>query len=230
MPLQKLVLRPGINKENTNYGGEGGWYDCDKVRFRSGNPEKIGGWVRVSDAQYQGLARSLWNWTNYAGNNYLGVGTNLKYYIEEGGVYNDITPIRQTFSTTTTDNCFATTIGSNIVTVTISGNGSSTNDFVTFSGATAVGGIPALSLNLEFQVTTLTSDTFTIVTDTAATSTVTAGGGTAIVAAFQLTTGPTVYSVGTGWGAGGWGVVGWGLASPTSGVGNQLLLWTNDNY
>jgi len=230
MALQLLVLKPGINKEGTNYSNSGGWYDCDKVRFRSGNPEKIGGWVRVSASQYQGLARSLWNWVAYNGDNYLGVGTNLKYYIEQGEVYNDITPIRQTFSTTATDNCFATTVGSNIVTVTINGNGSNTNDFVTFSGATAVGGIPAGSLNLEFQLTGLNSNTFTIVTDTDATSTVTAGGGTAIVAAFQLTTGLSVYSSGTGWGAGGWGVTGWGLASTTTGVGNQLLLWTNDNY
>ena len=139
MALQKVIFRPGINKENTNYGNEGGWYDCDKVRFRSGNPEKIGGWTRLSNNSFLGSCRSLWNWVDYDGLNYLGVGTNLKYYIEKGGQYNDITPIRTTFTTTVTDNCFKTTINSSIVVVTINSHGATNHDFVTFSGAVAVG-------------------------------------------------------------------------------------------
>jgi len=120
MPLQKLLFKPGINKDQTNYSGEGGWFDCDKVRFRSGFPEKIGGWARLSNDTFLGVCRALWNWVTLNGANLLGVGTNLKYYIEQGGAYNDVTPIRETFthaSTPTTDNCITTTSGSNVITV-----------------------------------------------------------------------------------------------------------------
>ena len=122
MPLQKLIFKPGINKEGTNYTNEGGWFDCDKIRFRSGNAEKIGGWTRLSNNTFQGVCRALWNWGTLAGANLLGLGTNLKYYIEQGGAYNDITPIRATFTHSTavsTDNMFSTTIGSNVVTATL---------------------------------------------------------------------------------------------------------------
>jgi hypothetical protein len=207
MPLQKLVFRPGINKEGTNYTNEGGWFDCDKVRFRSGNAEKIGGWTRLSNNVFQGICRALWNWGTLAGANLLGVGTNLKYYIEQGGAYNDVTPIRVTYTHSTspsTDNMFSTTNGSNIVTVTLSGYGGVTNDFVTISGSTAVGGIPATELNAEQKITYKSATQFTFTTTTAATSTVTAGGGTSITAAFQINTGLDVEIAGTGWGAGTW--------------------------
>jgi hypothetical protein len=207
MPLQKLVFKPGINKEGTNYTNEGGWFDCDKIRFRSGNAEKIGGWTRLSNNTYQGVARALWNWGTLAGANLLGVGTNLKYYIEQGGAYNDVTPIRVTYTHSTspsTDNMFATTNGSNIVTVTLAGYGGVDNDFVTISGSTAVGGIPAAELNAEQQITYKSGSQFTFRTTTAATSTVTAGGGTSITAAFQVNTGLDVEIAGTGWGAGTW--------------------------
>lgn len=207
MPLQKLVFKPGINKEGTNYTNEGGWYDCDKVRFRSGNAEKIGGWTRLSNDTYQGIARALWNWGTLAGSNLLGVGTHLKYYIEQGGEYNDVTPLRVTYTHSTspsTDNMFSTTSGSNLVTVTLSGYGGVNNDFVTISGATAVGGIPAAELNIEQQITYVSTTQFTFNTTTAATSTVAAGGGTAITAAFQINTGLDVEISGTGWGAGTW--------------------------
>lgn len=207
MPLQKLQFRPGLNREGTDYSNEGGWYDGDKIRFRSGFPEKIGGWIRLSNYYFQGICRALWNWATLAGANLLGVGTNLKYYIEQGGEYNDITPIRATFnhsSTPTTDNCIYTTNGSNVVTVNYANYGGNTNDFVTISGATAVGGIPADELNAEHQITYVDLDTFTFTVNTAATSTVNGGGGTAITMAFQINTGLDVFVVGTGWGAGAW--------------------------
>lgn len=206
MPLQKLILRPGLNREGTNYSNEGGWYDGDKIRFRSGNPEKIGGWTTLdaegtSTASYLGTARSLWNWIDFGGSNYLGIGTNLKYYIEQGGAYSDVTPIRVTYTSPVTNNCFTTTVGSKVVVVTITANGATNNDFVTFSGAVAVGGVPATDLNKEFQLTYITSSTFSILVDTAATSTAT-GGGTGITAAFQVTTGLSNAIIGIGWGAG----------------------------
>ena len=207
MPLQKLQFRPGINREGTDYSNEGGWYACDKVRFRSGFPEKIGGWIRLSNDTFLGIARALWNWVTLAGANLLGVGTNLKYYIELGGEYNDITPIRVTFtnaSSPSTANCISTTNGSNVVTINYANYGGVTNDFVTISGATAVGGIPAAQLNAEQQITYIDLDTFTFTVNSAATSNVAAGGGNAITMAFQINTGLDVFVVGTGWGAGTW--------------------------
>ena len=229
MALVKLALTPGLNRESTNYGNENGWYDGDKIRFRSGNPEKIGGWVRLSNSTFLGLARAMWNWIDLDGTNYVGVGTELKYYIEKGGLYYDVTPIRTTLVAPATNNCFATLINSNVVTVTIVAHGAIQNDFVTFSGAVAVGGISAPTLNSEYQITYLTDNTFTITVPTVATSTVAAGGGVAISAAFQITTGLDVYSSGVGWGAGGWGRGGWGTGVLNS-IGAQLRLWSNDNY
>jgi hypothetical protein len=115
VPLQKLTFRPGVNREGTNYSNESGWYDCDNIRFRSGFPEKIGGWIRLTANTFQGVCRALWNWVTLGGSNLLGVGTHLKYYIEVGGVYNDITPIRKTTTGTAT---FAATNGSAVLTVT----------------------------------------------------------------------------------------------------------------
>jgi len=207
MPLQKLQFRPGINREGTDYSNEGGWYACDKVRFRSGFPEKIGGWIRLSNDTFLGVARALWNWVTLAGANLLGVGTNLKYYIELGGAYNDITPIRVTFSaasTPNTTNCISTTNGSNVVTINYVNYGGDTNDFVTISGANAVGGISATEINSEHQITYIDLDTFTFTVNSAATSNVAAGGGNTITMAFQVNTGLDVFVVGTGWGAGTW--------------------------
>jgi len=206
MPLQKLQFRPGLNREGTDYSNEGGWFDCDKVRFRSGFPEKIGGWIRLSNDTYLGVARALWNWVTLNGANLLGVGTNLKYYIEQGGDYNDVTPIRATFTTSsipTTDNIIKTTNGSNVITIDYANYGGITGDFVTISGATAVGGIPATELNTEHQITYVDLDTFTFTVTSNASSTAT-GGGTAIVMAFQIQTGLDVFIQGTGWGAGTW--------------------------
>ena len=157
MPLKKLLLKSGVNRENTRYTSEGGWYECDKIRFRQGTPEKIGGWQRISSTTFQGVCRSLWNWVTLNSINYVAVGTNLKYYIENGGAYTDVTPLRDTVVLT---NPFETTSGSPIVTVTDANDGYVDGDFVTYSGASAVGG---LTLNGEYQITltTLTHSSMT---------------------------------------------------------------------
>ena len=206
MPLQKLQFRPGLNREGTDYSNEGGYFDCDKVRFRSGFPEKIGGWIRLSNDTFLGVCRALWTWVTLNGANLLGVGTNLKYYIEQGGDYNDITPIRATFTTAsspTTNNIIKTTNGSNVITIDYANYGGISGDFVTISGATAVGGIPATELNAEHQITYVDLDTFTFTVASNATSTAT-GGGSSITMAFQIQTGLDVFIRGTGWGAGTW--------------------------
>ena len=225
MPLQKLQFRPGLNREGTDYSNEGGWYDGDKVRFRSGFPEKIGGWQQITNSQYSGVCRSLWVWASGdagVGNVYIGLGTNTKYYIYYGGVYNDITPIVQTDVLT---NPFTTTSGSATVTVTDASYNPSVGDYVTFSGASAVGG---LTISDDYVVVTVpTSTTYTITAATTASSTAT-GGGT-VTAQYEYPTGNTVYTIGTGWGAGPWSRGTWGSGYST-GIGQQLRLWSNDNY
>jgi len=200
VPLQKLQFRPGVNREGTTLANEGGWFDGDKIRFRSGYPEKVGGWSTISDYSFIGLCRSLWNWITLKFFNLMGVGTERKFYIEYGGVYYDITPIR-TYATLT--NPFATTINSNQVTVTDVAHGAVTGDYVTFSGASAVAG---LDLNGEYEVTYVNTDTYTIIAAGNANATVAAGGGT-VTAAYQINSGATVSSAQVGWGAGLWGGV-----------------------
>ncbi len=197
MPLQKLQLRPGLNREGTTLANEGGWFDCDKIRFRSGYPQKLGGWAPLSNNTYTGVARSLWNWVTLRGYNLLGVGTNVKYYIESGGTYNDVTPIR---ATATLTNPFTTTSGSKTVTVTDADHGAIAGDYVTFSGASTVGG---LDLNGEFEILTATTNSYTISALTNASSSAT-GGGT-VTAAYQINVGLPTYGYATGWGAGLWG-------------------------
>lgn len=213
MPLQKLQFRPGLNREGTDYANEGGWYDGDKVRFRSGFPEKIGGWTRLSNNTYLGTARSLWNWVALDNSNYLGFGTNEKYYIERGGDFTDITPV---FYTSTNVNAptgpFQATTGSSTITVTDLNYNPQLGSWVTFSGAVSLGGnITAAVLNQEFKVTAvLTSTTYTINCGVLATSSDTGRGGTVAVARYQVPIGLNVYSLGTGWGAGPWN----GVPSP----------------
>ena len=179
MPLQKILFKPGVNKENTRYTTEGGWYECDKVRFRQGNPEVIGGWERISSATFLGICRSLWNWVTLANLNLVGVGTNLKFYIESGGGYNDITPLRSyTESPVTLTNPFDTTSGSAVINVNDTAHGLTTGDVALFSGAVAVGGISAELLNANHVVTVVGVDDYTITVATTASSTVTGGGGT----------------------------------------------------
>ena len=225
MPLQKLQFRPGLNREGTDYSNEGGWYDGDKIRFRSGFPEKIGGWQQISNNQFQGTARSLWVWSDAdlgAGNSYIGIGTNSKYYIYFGGVYNDITPI---IDTNTLTNPFATTSGSATVTVTDVGYNPGVGDFVYFSGATAVGG---LTISGDYEVKTVPSST-TYTIEAASTASSTATGGGTVTAEYEYPTGLNVFSIGTGWGAGPWSRGTWG-SSYSTGIGQQLRLWSNDNF
>jgi len=206
MPLQKLVFKPGINKEGTNYTNEGGWFDCDKVRFRSGNAEKIGGWTRLSNNTFVGICRALWNWGTLAGANLLGVGTSKKYYIEQGGTYNDITPLllNSAGSTTTTlgANPLGTTNGSATVTVNdaVSGISPSIGDYVLLTSTAAVGG---LTISGEYTVTKVnTSLQFEITASTAATST--ASGGGTVTLKYEYPIGGDTYTTSTGWGAGSW--------------------------
>ena len=241
MPLQKILFKPGVNKENTRYTTEGGWYEADKIRFRQGNPEVIGGWEPLSAAYFQGVCRSLWNWVTLGGDNLIGVGTNLKFYINQGGLYYDITPIRAT--STINNNPFVLT-ASTTVTVTDTNHGCVTGDFVTFSGAVTIGGggtnVTAAVLNQQFQVTVLTADTYTIVISVTPNATAIAGspgGGASVVATYQINVGPATPVPLVGWGAGVWGspppvappstegTWGYGLISTSA-----LRLWNEINY
>jgi len=224
MPLQKILFKPGVNRENTRYTTEGGWYDCDKVRFRQGTPEKIGGWQRISATTFLGVCRSLWNWVTLGSQNLLGVGTNLKFYIENGGAYNDITPLRKT-AATLGSNPFSTTSGSTTVVVTDATGGFANGAFVTFSGATAVGG---LTLNGEFQLTTIgvSATTYSITASSPASSTAT-GGGASVLAAYQINPGPEYAVPLVGWGAGAWGSGTWGLGSTSV---DALRIWNQNNF
>ena len=226
MPLQKLALKPGLNREGTNYSNEGGWYDGDKIRFRSGLPEKIGGWTQFSSSQFLGTCRSIWIWLDGdagVGNLYVGLGTNSKYYIYAGGIYNDITPIIQTNTLT---NPFTTNYLGNAYTVLVTDAtyNPGVGDYVYFSGGSAVGGVTIAG---DYQVTAVISSTSYTITITSAATTAT-GGGT-VTAQYEYPTGLNVYSVGTGWGAGPYSRGTWG--SPySSGIGQQLRLWSNDNF
>ena len=210
MPLQKLQFRPGLNKDQTNYSNEGGWFECDKVRFRSGYPQKIGGWLRYGLFTVVGVCRQMFNWITTASDNYLALGTSKKLYIEAGQTLYDITPIRQTFISPASNNCFTTVNGSKKVTVTIVAHGGIDGDYVTFSGVVgSIGGIPEAEFNAEFIVDQVTANTFTIITTTAATSS-TSGGGTTITAKFQINVGLDNSVFGYGWGAGVWSRGAWG--------------------
>lgn len=207
MPLQKLQFRPGLNREGTDYSNEGGWYDGDKIRFRSGFPEKIGGWTRMATAQFLGLARSLWNWVGLNGANYLGVGTNVKYYIEQGGTYYDVTPV--TRNSTGLANAFTITSGSNSMVIVDSGYSPSVGDYLTISNASNIStsNVTATVLNAQYSVSTVINSTaYTVILPVTANASAT-GGGTANIA-YQQPIGLNVYTVGTGWGAGPWPVTG----------------------
>jgi hypothetical protein len=227
MPLKKLIFKPGVNRENTRYTTEGGFFDCDKVRFRQGTPEKIGGWQQISSASFLGLCRSLWNWVTLGGLNLLGIGTNLKFYIEQGGLYNDITPIRDTATLT---DPFTATDGSSTITVTDAAHGAVTGDFVTFSGATSLGGnITATVLNREYQVNVINANTYTFTATATANATDASGspGGGTVTAAYQINVGPAFALPITGWGAGGWGNGTWGNGGAST---IPLRLWSQSNY
>ena len=234
MPLSKIEFKPGINKEETDYANEGGWVDADKIRFRKGRVEKIGGWEKFSTNTIVGSARALHSWISLSGSKYLGIGATNKYYIQEGGTYNDVTPIRKN---TTNAATFAATDGSSTITVTDAGHGAVNGDFVTFSSAVSLGGnITAVVLNQEYQINLVTSvNTYEITAKDTSGSSVTANssdsgnGGSSTDAAYQINSGLENYVQSTGWGLGTWGAGGWGSSTALS-AANQLRLWTHDNY
>lgn len=217
MPFQKLQFKPGVNRDQTNYTNEGGWYECDKVRFRSGMPEKIGGWLKTTPEFMLGFCRQLFGWITSYADNFLACGTNKKVYIEVGGYFYDITPLRSTVPTLTTpvtDNCITTTNGSSTVTITAVGSDADVGNYVDISGAAAVGGISATILNATHEVQTVINvNAFTIVVGAVATSGAT-GGGTAIDLDFEIDIGNGFTTLGYGFGTSTWGIVGWGLNSP----------------
>lgn len=247
MPLQKLAFRPGTNRESTNYGNEGGWYQTNKVRFRSGMPEKIGGWAKDAGALSTdiagvnttivypttgvlwGVVRSMWNWITLSSFNLLALGSSLKYYIQSspGGDFFDVTPIRA--NSGAGGATFAATTGSSVIIVTDAGHGAQTGDFVTFSGAVSLGGnVTAIILNAEFQITYISSSTYSITVSVVATAGDSGNGGGSVLATYQITTGGSTFTFGTGWGAGGWGgsngpSVTTTLTGALATVGNSIL-------
>ena len=234
MPLTKLQFRPGINRDITSFSNEGGWVDCDRVRFRLGYPEIIGGWEKYTDETYLGTARGLFNWAALDGSNLLGLGTEVKYYIEEGQQFYDVTPIRKTSTNSIT---FAATNGSSTITATDSNHGAVVADFVTISGAVSLGGnVTAAVLNQEYQITSIpTANTYTFEAKDTSGATVTANasdsgnGGSSVVGAYQINVGLDSFVESTGWGAGTWGAGTWGSATAIT-AANQLRLWSHDNF
>tara|TARA_R110000744_G_scaffold312927_1_gene420254 strand:- start:1226 stop:3097 length:1872 start_codon:yes stop_codon:yes gene_type:complete len=228
MPLQKLLFKPGINKESTAYTNEGGWFNSNLVRFRKGLPEKIGGWNKATTNTFKSTGRALHAWVDLQGTRYLGLGATWKYYVLDGQVFNDITPIR---ATTTNGIVFAATNGSAVITATDSDHGCVVSDFVTLSGAVSLGGlITAAVLNQEYQVTAVPSvNTFTFTATATANGSDTGNGGSAADAVYQINVGLDVYVPSTGWGAGTWGAGTWGSVS-SLGATNQLRVWSHDNF
>jgi len=236
MPLQKAIFRPGINREGTDYDNEGGWFDCNLVRFRKGRPEKFGGWAKDSVNVFLGTCRALHGWIALAGTKYLGLGTTFKYYVEEGNSFNDITPIRLT--TSAGDVTFAK-VGTGDATITVAdtAHGAVQNDFVTFSGAASLGAnITATVLNQEYQIATIVNaNSYTIeAKDTSGDPVLAAAGdsgngGGSTVGTYQVNVGLDVFVPGTGWGVNNWGEGAFGSATSLSST-NQLRLWTHDNF
>ena len=248
MPLTKLEFRPGINRESTSYSNEGGWFDSEKIRFRAGYPEKIGGWLRYSDSAFLGDCRGLHPFVGLDGTKYIGVGTHLKYYINQGGSFNDITPVRLT--TSAGDATFSATNGSSTLTVTENGHGAVVGDFVTFSGAATLGGlITADVLNQEYQIASIVdTNSYTVearevatissITTTSglnptavtANSSDTGNGGGSVVATYQTNVGLQVSIEGTGWGAGVYGRGTWNSNADVSISTTSMRIWTHDNF
>ena len=248
MPLTKLQFRPGINREITSYSNEGGWFDGDKIRFRFGYPEKIGGWQRLGNSTFLGSCRALHIWRTLGLETYLGVGTHLKYYVEYGQGYYDVTPIRRTTSAGAVT--FAATDGSSVLTVTDGTHGAVAGDFVTYTDAVSLGGdITAAVLNQEYQIASIVdSSTYTIVaravaslsqitidgaytpTPVVANASDTGDGGAGVIGAYQINIGLDTSVFGTGWGAGPWSRGAWGSAATIDLIKDTLRLWMHDNF
>jgi hypothetical protein len=219
MPLQKVNLKPGVNKEITSYSGEGGWWDSEKVRFRQQFPERIGGWTRISTNTFIGVCRSLWNWVTLGSQSLVAIGTNSKYYLENGGQYYDITPIRATVALT---NPFTTTSGSPTVAVADGAQGYIDGDYVTFSGATAVGGI---TLDGEYLLSSTSVNTYEVTHTSNASSS--ASGGGSVTAAYQINIGPPISVPIVGWSGGFYGEGTWGTGGASA---EAIRIWTEDNF
>ena len=234
MPLSRVEFQAGINKEETDYASKGGWVDGNLIRFRKGRAEKLGGWFKRGGNTFLGISRALHSWISLAATKYIGVGTTFKYYIEDGDLYYDVTPIRKTSTNSIT---FSATDGSSTVTVTDSSHGAVTNDFVTISGAVSLGGlVTADVLNQEYQILLVTgTNTYTITAKDTSGATVTANssdsgnGGSGVDGSYQINVGLDTYVQGTGWGVGTWSSGTFGSASAVSSV-NQLRIWTHDNF
>ena len=240
MPFIKLQFKPGLNRDQTNYSGEGGWFECDKVRFRSGYPQKLGGWQKGSAQAFDGVCRQMWSWVTSYGDNFLAVGTNSKLYIEAGGNFSDITPLRTavpTLSSPNTNNCVNVSNGLTTVTINLgTAHGAVTGSYVVISGVVGtgvpqtVGGVPITEINGSHQITVIDADSFSFVVTTAATSTVINAGGTAVDIDFEIEPGNPITTGGYGWGAGSWGRDAWGLGT----TNNPILLpqrdWWFDNF
>ena len=224
MTLKKIIFKSGVNRENTRLYTEGGWYDCDKVRFRQGSPQKLGGWNRISSSTFDGVCRSLWAWETLGQVTLIGVGTNTKFYISRGGSYYDITPIRTASNLTSP---FTATNGSTVITVSATNHGCNNGDYVTFNGATGLGGtITAAILNTEFQITYINANSYSISVSVAANSLDTGNGGTPR-AVYQISGGPEYQTPTSGWGAGAWSSGSWGTGQSSS---DSLRLWSQSNY
>jgi hypothetical protein len=204
MPLQKLTFKPGVNRESTNYANEGGYYDCDHIRFRSGQPEKIGGWTRLSNEQYAGICRSLWNWSTLSGANYLGMGTSKKYYIEYGTAFYDITPYIYSDSPALSGP-FSVTTGNTTMTITDAQYSPNIGDSITITGAVGLGGnITATVLNKNFVVTGKGTGNYTVTLPIVPGVGNTGTGGAAVVIKYEYPIGNDIATTGTGWGTGPW--------------------------
>lgn len=235
MPLTKIQFAPGVNKEGTEYSADSGWFDSDKIRFRKGRPEKIGGWRKFTEDYFLGVCRSIHDWASLESIKYIGLGTNLKFYVAEGSSFNDVTPIRLT--TSAGDVTFAAVNGSSTLTITDTAHGAVVDDFVTYTDAATLGGnISATVLNQEYQIASVpTTSTYTITAKNvdgnavSANASDTGNGGSSTVGAYQINTGLNTFISGTGWGAGTWGFGTWGSSSAVSSAG-QLRLWSQDNF
>jgi hypothetical protein len=236
MPFLKLQFKPGVNRDQTDYSNEGGWYECDKVRFRSGYPEKVGGWVKTTPTPFVGICRQMWNWITTYNDNLLALGTNEKVYLELAGNYYDITPLRTsspTLTTPSTDNSINTVNGSNVVTVNLAVVHSAVDgQYVQIAGVTgtSIGGIPVSEINGNHRITVVDADSFSFEVPTAATSTATNQGGTAITVSFEIESGNPITIAGLGWGVGTWGRDAWGLGATGVGINLPQRDWWFDNF
>lgn len=230
MTLTKLVFRPGINRETTAYANEGGWWDCDHIRFRAGKPESIGGWTRYTRSLMLGTCRSLFSWTLLSGATYTGLGTDLKYYLVRGSELYDITPIRAT--TAPGGVTFTATNGSSLLQVNDPAHGGTAGDFVTFSGAVSLGGnVTAAVLNKEYQIyQVIDANSYRIQLAVTANASDSGNGGGAVVGAYQINIGLNTVTSGSGWGTGTWSRGTWSSGSSTTLPGSQLRIWSQDNF